>query len=40
MDDNFSYLPFNFNDVMKGQMFFVTEGHKFTLLHLTALEPL
>ena len=40
MDDNFSYHPCNFNAVTEGQMFFVTEGHNFTLLQITALEPL
>ena len=40
IDDNFTYHPCNFNAVMIRQMFFVTEGHNFTLLQLTILEAL
>ena len=40
MDDDFTYHPCNFNAVTKGNMFFVTEGHKINLLQLTALEAL
>ena len=40
MNDNFTCDSCNLNAVMEGQTFFVTEGHKFTLLQLTALEAL
>ena len=40
MDDKFCYHPHNFNAVMEEQMFFVMEGHNFTLLQLTAIEAL
>ena len=40
MDDNFTYHLCNFNAVTEGQMFFVMEGHNFTLLQLAALEAL
>ena len=40
MNDNFTYHPCNFNAVMEGQTFFVTEAHNSTLPQLTALEAL
>ena len=40
MNDNFTYHRCNFKPVTEGRTFFVTEGHNFTLLQLTALEAL
>ena len=40
MNNNFTSNPCSFNAVLNGQMCFVTEGHFFTPLQLTALETL
>ena len=40
IDCNLTYHPCNFNAVTEGQMFFVKEGHNFTLVQLTVLDVL